>query len=87
MQGLYRALPPIVGITLDAIWNVVTFLFGLFLVWYGWRAAMNVPGMFWELNGLPKRYPMLIMPIAGALTSLAAGLVLYRQFTRARERG
>jgi hypothetical protein len=30
---------------------------------------------------------MLIMPIAGALTSLAAGLVLYGQFTRARERG
>jgi|SRR6516225_9576625 TRAP-type C4-dicarboxylate transport system permease small subunit len=80
MRGLYRALPPIVGVTLDVIWNVVTLLFGLFLVWYGLQAAMNVPGMFWELGGLPKRYPMLIMPISGALTSLAAALVLYRQF-------
>ena len=82
MQGLYGALPPIVGVALDALWNVVTLLFGLFLVWYGLQAAMNVPGMFWELGGLPKRYPMLIMPISGALTSLAAGLVLYRQFAR-----
>jgi TRAP-type C4-dicarboxylate transport system permease small subunit len=80
MQGLYRALPPIVGVTLDVLWNIVTLLFGLFLVWYGLQAAMNVPGMFWELGGLPKRYPMFIMPISGALTSLAAALVLYRQF-------
>ncbi len=80
MQGLYAVLPPIVGVALDVFWNVVTLLFGLFLVWYGLQAAMNVPGMFWELGGLPKRYPMLIMPISGALTSLAAALVLCRQF-------
>lgn len=84
MQGLYAALPPIIGVSLDVLWNVTTFLFGLFLVWYGWQAAMKVPGMFWELGGLPKRYPMLIMPISGALTSLAASLVLYRQFARWR---
>jgi TRAP-type C4-dicarboxylate transport system permease small subunit len=84
MQGLYAALPPIIGVSLDVLWNVVTFLFGLFLVWYGWQVAMDVPGMFWELGGLPKRYPMLIMPISGALTSLAAALVLYRQFARRR---
>jgi TRAP-type C4-dicarboxylate transport system permease small subunit len=82
MQGLYGALPPIVGVALDVIWNVVTLLFGLFLVWYGLQAAMNVPGMFWELGGLPKRYPMMIMPISGALTSLAAALVLYRRLVR-----
>jgi TRAP-type C4-dicarboxylate transport system permease small subunit len=80
MQGLYRALPPIVGATLDVLWNFVTLFFGLFLVWYGLQAAMNVPGMFWGLGGLPKRHPTLIMPISGALTSLAAALVLYRQF-------
>jgi TRAP-type C4-dicarboxylate transport system permease small subunit len=81
LQGLYSALPRIVGVSLDMLWNIVTLLFGLFLVWYGWQAAMKVPGMFWELGGLPKRYPMLIMPISGGLTSLAAALVLYRQFT------
>ena len=80
MQGLYAAMPRIVGVCLDVLWNVVIFLFGLFLVWYGMQAAMNVPGMFWELGGLPKRYPMLIIPISGGLTSLAAALVLYRQF-------
>lgn len=82
MQGLYAAMPRFVGVTLDVLWNVVILVFGLFLVWYGTEAALNVPGMFWELGGLPKRYPMLIMPISGALTSLAAALVLYRQFTR-----
>lgn len=81
MQGLYAAMPRLIGVALDVLWNVVILLFGLFLVWYGTEAALNVPGMFWELGGLPKRYPMLIMPISGALTSLAAALALYRQFT------
>lgn len=81
MQGLYAAMPRFVGVSLDVLWNLVILLFGLFLVWYGAEAALKVPGMFWELGGLPKSYTMLIMPISGALTSLAAALVLYRQFT------
>lgn len=87
MQGLYAMLPRWFGIGLDILWNAVTFCFGLYLVWYGFQAAMNVPGMFWELGGLPKRYPMLIMPLSGALTSVAAALVLYSQFLRNRRYG
>lgn len=82
MQGLYAMMPRWFGIGLDILWSVVTLVFGLYLVWFGFQASMTVPGMFWELGGLPKRYPMLIMPLSGALTAVAATLVLYDRFVR-----
>jgi hypothetical protein len=45
-------------------------------MWYGWIAAQNVPGMFWELGGLKKTFPMMIMPIAGALAAMAAAMLI-----------
>ncbi|MEO8080193.1 MAG: TRAP transporter small permease, partial [Caldimonas sp.] len=72
MRGIYRLLPARAGFLLETLWNVMAFAFGLFLVWYGWLAARDVPGMFWELGGLKKTYPMLVMPFAGALAALAA---------------
>ena len=44
--------------------------------WFGWIAAQNVPGMFWELGGLKKSWPMTIMPIAGALIALSASMLI-----------
>ena len=54
----------------------MVFFFGLYLIRFGWEAARNVPGMFWELGGLPKTYPMLAMPIAGLLVAMAASMVI-----------
>ena len=76
MRGFYKLIPPLAGQLLDIVWNVMVFLFGLYLVWYGLVAAQNVPGMFWELGGLKKTFPMMIMPIAGALASMAASMLI-----------
>jgi TRAP-type C4-dicarboxylate transport system permease small subunit len=76
LRGFYKLIPPIAGFLLDLLWNTMVFLFGLYLVWYGFDAARNVPGMYWELNGLPKTYPMLIMPIAGVLVSMSASMLI-----------
>ena len=74
---LFAALiPPLAGQLLDMLWNVMVFVFGLYLVWFGWVAAQNVPGMFWELGGLKKTYPMLVMPIAGVLVAMAASSLI-----------
>jgi TRAP-type C4-dicarboxylate transport system permease small subunit len=76
LRGFYKLLPPMAGFLLDMIWNVIVFLFGLYLIWFGWEAARNVPGMFWELGGLPKTYPMLVMPIGGFLVAMAASMLI-----------
>ncbi|MGD9869348.1 MAG: TRAP transporter small permease [Hyphomicrobiales bacterium] len=72
MQALYAFLTPRQAMAVDALWGILALIFGGFLLWYGWEAAMRVPGQFWELGGFPKRYAVMIMPIAGALIIFAA---------------
>jgi TRAP-type C4-dicarboxylate transport system permease small subunit len=54
----------------------MTFAFGLLLLWFGLDAALSVPGQFWELGGLPKRAPMMVLPICGALLALTVAINL-----------
>jgi TRAP-type C4-dicarboxylate transport system permease small subunit len=76
LRGFYKYLPPKGAFLLDTFWSLLVCVFGLYLVWFGWVAAQNVPGMFWELGGLRKMWPMMIMPIAGVLTALAAAMLI-----------
>jgi len=77
LRGFYKLIPPRAGFLLDMFWTAMVFAFGVYLAWFGWVAASNVPGMFWELGGLKKMYPMLVLPIAGVLVAMAAaGLML-----------
>jgi TRAP-type C4-dicarboxylate transport system permease small subunit len=77
LRAFYKLIPPRAGFLLDMVWTTMVLAFGLYLAWFGWVAASNVPGMFWELGGLKKMYPLLVMPIAGVLVALAAsGLIL-----------
>jgi len=77
LRAFYKVIPARAGFLLDMVWTAMVFAFGVYLVWFGWDAATNVPGVFWELGGLRKMYPMLVMPIAGILVAMAAaGLML-----------
>jgi TRAP-type C4-dicarboxylate transport system permease small subunit len=77
LRGFYKVIPLRAGFLLDMFWTAMVFGFGVYIAWFGSVAAMNVPGMFWELGGLKKMYPMLVMPIAGVLVAMAAaGLML-----------
>ncbi len=76
LRAFYKLIPPRAGFLLDMFWTAMVFAFGVYLVCFGWVAAMNVPGMFWELGGLKKMYPMLVMPIAGVLVAMAAAGVM-----------
>ncbi|MEZ5658400.1 MAG: TRAP transporter small permease [Burkholderiaceae bacterium] len=61
------------------LWQVWTALFGvvgLLMLWPGGQAASRILGSYWELGNLPKSYPMMILPIAGALVIVAAVLAL-----------
>jgi len=76
MQGIYPFLPRKLSWFLDIFWNVCLLLFSAFIIWFGYQAAMEIPGQYWELGGLRKMYPMLIMPIAGAVSFVSSGVVV-----------
>ena len=75
-EGIYIYLPPAAVAALRYSWQVLTFALGIFLVWFGIDAAFHVPGEFWELRGLPKKYPMLALPLCGVLVALMSAMNL-----------
>jgi hypothetical protein len=77
LRGIHRLISRRAGFVLDMVWTVMVFAFGLYLAWFGWVAAQNVPGMFWELGGMRKMVPMMALPLAGVLVAFAALGVFY----------
>jgi TRAP-type C4-dicarboxylate transport system permease small subunit len=73
-EGIYGYLSPRAIAVLRFSWQALTLAFGLYLIWYGMDAALNVPGQFWELGGLPKTYPMLALPVCGVLVTYATAI-------------
>jgi len=73
-EGIYDYLPPRVVVGLRYGWQAMTFVFGLMLLWFGLDAALSVPGQYWELGGLPKRAPMMVLPLCGALVALTIAI-------------
>ena len=76
LRGFYKLLPPKAAFLLDTFWSLLVLAFGVYLAWFGWITSQSVPGIYWELGGLKKSWPMLIMPIAGTLIALAAALLV-----------
>jgi TRAP-type C4-dicarboxylate transport system permease small subunit len=70
-EAVYVYLSPRVISALRLMWQIMTFVFGAFLIWFGLDAALSVPGRYWELGGLPKQAPMMVLPLCGLLVTLA----------------
>lgn len=69
-EAIYAFLPARAASGLRLAWQTMTFAFGIYLIWFGMDAALNVPGQFWELGGLPKKVPMMALPLCGTLVAL-----------------
>ena len=81
---IYSRLPPAFGFAIQQLWTAVICALGLVICVYGWEAASKMGGKYWEMwhfawenggfvfkpNYMPKKYAMMILPIAGALISL-----------------
>ncbi|MSP67968.1 MAG: TRAP transporter small permease [Alphaproteobacteria bacterium] len=85
MTALYEYLPKGCGFWLEVVWSACTVLFGVFLFFVGGMAALDTPGEFWELNQLPKRYPLMILPVAGVLITLSSLSVAIEDIVRWRK--
>ena len=52
MQALYDHLSKKSVLLLEALWNAAILGFSLVFVWFGYIAAVNIPGMYWDYQDL-----------------------------------
>ncbi len=83
---IYSRLPDSVAFAVQQLWTGVIFLLGIVICIYGWEVVSKMGGKYWEMwhfawedgwfvfkpNYMPKKYAVLILPITGAMVSLAA---------------
>jgi TRAP-type transport system small permease protein len=75
-MDIFEKLPPGVLKWLDRLVDAVTFLFGLFLVFYGWDFTMMMRGSILAATRLPNVVQYVVMPITGVLTCVYSALQL-----------
>ena len=75
-MDLFEKLPPPVLRALDRLIDLVTFLFGLYLVISGWEFTLMMQGSILAATQLPNVVQYVVMPITGVLTCAYSGLQL-----------
>ncbi len=83
---VYTWLPLKVAFVVQQFWSLVIFGLGTVMIVYGMEAVSTMGGKYWEMwyfawedggfvfkpNYMPKKYAISIVPISGALVSIAA---------------
>lgn len=82
MQAVYEKISPVFALVLDGFWNVLVLIFAVIFTVFGAEAAWKVPGFYWELNMMPEKVPMAMIPISGALLIIASIGVLIQDIRK-----
>ena len=85
LNMLYSYLPITWGFLVQQLWTVVICGLGAILLVYGIEVAWTNPGKYWEMGYLPKKYPMLILPITGGLVCIGALVAVIEDTVRFRK--
>ena len=75
-MDLFEKLPKKVLAFLDRLVDAVTFLFGLYLIVYGWDFTMMMRGSILAATQLPNLIQYIVMPITGVMTCVYSALQL-----------
>jgi TRAP-type transport system small permease protein len=75
-MDLFEKLPKKILDVLDKLTDVITFLFGLYLVVYGWDFTMMMRGSVLAATQLPNVVQYIVMPLTGVLTCVYSALQL-----------
>jgi TRAP-type C4-dicarboxylate transport system permease small subunit len=75
-MDIFDKLPKKILNMSDRLIDVVTFLFGLYLVVYGWEFALMMRGSVLAATQLPNAVQYIVMPITGIMTCAYSGLQL-----------
>jgi TRAP-type C4-dicarboxylate transport system permease small subunit len=71
---MFDRLPPKFLLITDRFIDLVTFLFGLYLVVYGWNFAMMMKGSILPATQMPNLIQYIVMPITGVMTCVYSAL-------------
>lgn len=50
MQALYEKISPRFALSLDLTWSALILIFSMIFAWYGFEAAINMPGQYWDFQ-------------------------------------
>ena len=95
---IYSRLPTRFGFAIQQLWSAVICALGFVICVYGWEVVSTMGGKYWEMwyftwedgglvfkpNYMPKKYAMMILPIAGVLISLGALVAVIEDAVRFR---
>ena len=87
---IYTRLPTSFAYAVQQLWTTVVLLLGIVICYYGWEVVTKMGGKYWEMwhfaweegsfvfkpNYMPKKYAVMILPISGAMISIAALLAI-----------
>lgn len=93
---IYSYLPKPFGFAVQQFWTGIICLLGVVIVIYGLEVVAKMGGKYWEMwhfawengtivfkpNYMPKKYAMVILPIAGVLISLGAIVAIIEDTVR-----
>ena len=83
---IYTRLPRVYAYAVQQLWTIVIMLIGFIICYYGWEVVTKMGGKYWEMwhfaweegsfvfkpNYMPKKYAVMILPLSGAMISIAA---------------
>lgn len=75
MQAFYELISPRLALYLDALWNGIIMLFSAVFAWFGYSAATNMPGQYWDFQdfcidfGLPTESESTLLAILRSFES------------------
>ena len=87
---IYSWLPLKAAFFIQQFWSLVIFFLGIVIFYYGLQVYATMGGKYWEMwhfawengglvfkpNYMPKKYAMVILPIAGVLASVGAVMAI-----------
>ena len=90
LDMIYSRLPLLAGFIVRQFWSLVICCLGAVIFYHGLDVMATMGGRYWEMwyfawedggltfkpNYMPKRYAMVILPISGVLTCIAAILAI-----------
>ncbi len=93
---LYSRLPPAAGFAVQQLWTGLICAVGAVICIYGYKVADTMFGKYWEMwyfvwedgwfvfkpNYMPKKYPMMILPLTGALVFIGALVAMIEDIVR-----
>lgn len=93
---IYTRLPIAYAFAVQQLWTVIIFLLGMVICYYGWEVVTKMGGKYWEMwhfaweegsfifkpNYMPKKYAVMILPISGAMITIAALLAVIEDSVR-----